>query len=333
MSDSVSRQIYSLSLIPRYPRSVSTTFIKRELNEVGFKAPLRMVQRDLEALTLRWPLMCDDHKKPYQWSWMEEAQGMIFPVMDPIQALTIALAEQHLRSLLPTSSFKKVEAYFELAKQTLSSNDQQKLKSWVKKVQVFPRGQPLKPARIIKEVENVIYEALLNDSKINVLYRKRYAQSSSKYIINPLGLVVRNAVTYLICTVEHDPEKPRYLPLHRFTKAVDLHEPINVPKTFNFQEFLASNSLGFLMSDKLLNLELIFDYQAGFHLTETPMNSSQQITEMPDGKLKVKVKVEDTSELRFWISGFGPSVEVIRPKSLRKEIATKSKEMINIYNN
>ena len=331
MSDSAARQIYSLSLIPRHPRSVSTTFIQRELNNAGFKAPMRMVQRDLDSLSLRWPLICDDQTKPYQWSWIEEAQGMILPIMEPVEALTIALAELHLKSLLPSNSFKKVEAYFQLAQKTLSSNDQKKLKSWLKKVQVFPRGQPLKPASILKEVENVIYEALLNDSKLKVLYRKRYAKSSSEYLINPLGLVVRNAVTYLICTVDHDPENTRYLPLHRFTKAIDLMETAETPKNFNFEDFLASRKLGYLMSDKLLNLELIFDYQAGFHLTETPMSSSQKITETRDGKFRVKVKVEDTSELRFWISGFGPSVEVIKPKFLREEFALQCKKMISIY--
>ena len=66
--------------------------------------------------------------------------------MDPVEALTIALAEQHLKSLLPTSSYQKVETYFDLAKKTLSSKDQKKLKSWLRKVMVFPRGQPLDPA-------------------------------------------------------------------------------------------------------------------------------------------------------------------------------------------
>ena len=331
MSDTVARQIYSLSLIPRYPRSVSTSYIQDELNSVGFNAPIRMVQRDLDSLSLRWPLICDDQTKPYRWSWVKEAQGMIFPVMDPVEALTIALAEQHLKSLLPTSSYQKVETYFDLAKKTLSSKDQKKLKNWIRKVRVFPRGQPLEPARIIKAVENVIYEALLNDSKIRAKYRKRYAKSSSEYLINPLGLVVRNAVTYLICSVDHDPENPRFLPLHRFTRATDLQEPATAPKGFNFDDFLASNPLGFLMSDKLLNIELLFDYKAGFHLTETPMNSSQRIIETVDGKLKIKAKVEDTSELRFWISGFAQNVEVLKPRSLRKEFQKRSEQLLKLY--
>ena len=83
----------------------------------------------------------------------------------------------------------RLRKYFDLAKKTLSSKDQKKLKNWIRKVRVFPRGQPLEPARIIKEVENVIYEALLNDYKIRAKYRKRYAKSSSEYLINPLGSI------------------------------------------------------------------------------------------------------------------------------------------------
>jgi predicted DNA-binding transcriptional regulator YafY len=333
MSDSVARQVYALSLIPRYPRSVPTTFIKHELNEVGFHAPIRTVQRDLVSLTLRWPMICDDSSKPFRWSWEPDASGSMFPVMDPAEALTIALAEQHLKSLLPNNSYRKIETYFKQARQTLSTIDKSKLRRWTQKVRVFPRGQPLQMATIRKDIEQVIYEALLNDTKVRVLYRKRYATVSSEYIISPLGLVSRNAVHYLVCAVDHDPGSIRYLPLHRFTKAVDLYEPAEIPEGFSLDSYLETNPLGFLRSVDPVNLEVIFSAEAAYHLSETPLNKTQSITQTRDGRVRIKATVADTSELRFWILGFGSSAEVIRPTSLRKELSETSKEMHKVYTN
>jgi predicted DNA-binding transcriptional regulator YafY len=255
----------------------------------------------------------------------------MFPVMDPAEALTIALAEKHLKTLLPKNSYRKIETYFKQARQTLSAEDKSKLRRWTQKVRVFPRGQPLQIATIRKDIEKVIYEALLNDTKVRALYRKRYATESSEYIISPLGLVSRNAVHYLICAVDHAPGSIRYLPLHRFTRATDLGQAIEIPEGFSLDEFLENNSLGFLRSVNPVKLEVIFSTHAAYHLSETPLNKTQSITATRDGRVRIKATVADTSELRFWILGFGSSVEVVRPASLRKEISNTSKEMNKIY--
>ena len=276
-------------------------------------------------------MICDDTKKPFQWSWQPDARGTMFPVMDPAEALTIALAEKHLKTLLPKNSYRKIETYFKQARQTLSTEDKSKLRRWTQKVRVFPRGQPLQIATIRKDIEKVIYEALLNDTKVRALYRKRYATESSEYIISPLGLVSRNAVHYLICAVDHAPGSIRYLPLHRFTRATDLDQAIKIPEGFSLDEFLENNSLGFLRSVNPVKLEVIFSTHAAYHLSETPLNKTQSITATRDGRVRIKATVADTSELRFWILGFGSSVEVVRPASLRKEISNTSKEMNKIY--
>jgi predicted DNA-binding transcriptional regulator YafY len=331
MAEAGRRQVATLTLIPRYPRSITTSNIKKHLSDIGIKASIRMIQRDLESLERTYPLICNDIVKPYKWSWMQDAQGKLFPSMDPIHAFTLALSMQHLKTLIPKSSFSRVENYFQLANQTLSKDNQIKMKKWLSKVKVFPRGQPLITATIRTDVEEIIYEALFDDKKIKASYLKREAKISTDYILSPLGLVIRSAVHYLICSLNHDSENIRWLPLHRFKKAIQLNESVYKPKGFNLNRFIKSNSLGFLISNKAINIELVFTKQAGFHLTETPLNKTQKIIKTKNNDLRVKATVDDTSELRFWISGFGPSVKVIKPSSLKKEFQKRSKELENLY--
>ena len=97
------------------------------------------------------------------------------------------------------------------------------------------------------------------------------------------------------------------------------------------KQFLNENSLGFLMSDKKLELELIFENYSGFHLIETPLNETQNIEELDNGKIRVRATVADTSELRFWISGFAQDVEVIKPKFLRKYFQQRAQQLYKLY--
>ena len=70
---------------------------------------------------------------------------------------------------------------------------------------------------------------------------------------------------------------------------------------------------------------------AGFHLTETPISRDQILKKLEDGRYLLKVKLPDTSQIRWWLLGFGSQVEVIRPTSLREEFKEISKELCKIY--
>jgi predicted DNA-binding transcriptional regulator YafY len=41
--------------------------------------------------------------------------------------------------------------------------------------------------------------------------------------------------------------------------------------------------------------------------------------------------VQDTSELRRWLLGFGSGAEVFAPKSLRDEFRSIAKDMVKLY--
>ena len=54
-------------------------------------------------------------------------------------------------------------------------------------------------------------------------------------------------------------------------------------------------------------------------------------SETNDGFLIVEDEVDDILEFRWWIRAFGDTVEVMKPKSLRKEFAEMSKRMSSQY--
>ncbi len=51
---------------------------------------------------------------------------------------------------------------------------------------------------------------------------------------------------------------------------------------------------------------------------------------MPDGKLLFEIKA-NPEEIKRWIIGYGASVEVIEPKTLREEIKDEVLKLSKIY--
>ena len=163
------------------------------------------------------------------------------------------------------------------------------------------------------------------------LYTNRAEKRAKQRIINPLGLVLRGQIHYLICSMDEDKDNPRFLPLHRFTKAEWNGNTAYEPKGFSVDKYIKDNNLGYLYSNKPVHLEAKFDKSAGFHLTESYLSKDQEITPLDDGRLLVKAKVSDTAQLRWWLLGFAGQVEVIKPKFLREEMVRNIKSMNKRY--
>jgi predicted DNA-binding transcriptional regulator YafY len=330
MTDTTLRQLKLLEYLPRQPRKVSPQDIKESLMQSGFEVSIRTVQRDLKTLSAILPLISDERDKPYGWSWHKDATGLN-PAMDPIEALTFSLAEEYLEPIMPGKSFKRMKVFFERANNVLKEMDKSSIKKWRDNVRVIPQWQTLMAPSINDKAEAAIYEALLKGQQLEVKYLKRGEVKAGKRTINPLGIVLQGVVHRLICTMAEDPESPRHLPIHRFKSAEWNGKNALPPKGFNLDSFIESQNIGFLISKKPLNLEAIFEPMAGFHLTETPISKNQMLKQLEDGRYMLKAKLPDTSQLRWWLLGFGSQVEVVRPVSLRQEFKQTAKSLAKTY--
>ena len=330
MSESSLRQIQLLQLIPRYPSKISTNQIQDQLKGLGYAVSLRMIQRDLESLESIMPIVCDDRERPFGWSWHQSAFGLQ-PSMDPIEALTFSLAEQYLEPLMPSKSFKRIRVFFDRANSILKKVKRNEISRWRDRVRVEHQWQRLEAPQINEAVESEIYDALLKERQLSVSYRNRGTKKAKERIINPLGLVLRGQIHYLICSMDEDRDNPRFLPLHRFSKAEWNGEEAYEPEGFSVDQYIKENNLGYLYSNKRLLLEAVFDRPAGFHLTESSLSGDQEIKILDDGKIYIKATVSDTAQLRWWLLGFGGQVEVLSPKKLREEIIQNAKDMIKVY--
>lgn len=328
--DTLARQWQLLRLLPRYPSKITARGLQERLAGEGYDATKRTIERDLMSLSEIFPISLDDREKPYGWSWQKNAPILDVPSLTAPQALAFALVQRFLAPLLPVSTLDELKPYFKTAEQQLGALPKGRgIPSWANKVRVIQPAQALLPPTIKPEIQRFIYEALLNNRQLRIAYHKRGAEGPVEYEIHPLGLVQRGPVTYLVCTLFHYKDI-RLLALHRVLSAVSLDKPTDYPKDFDLDRYISSGALDFGDGEKI-RLEAVFTNDAAEHLYETPLSADQVIRPVDEERVKLTATVLDTPQLSWWLLAFGDQVEVVKPKSLRHEMAKVAQAMAMRY--
>lgn len=329
MSETYLRQWSMLRHIPRYPNKKTAADLLGILQNLGFEASKRTIERDLVMLSRVFPLTCDERSKPYGWSWTEKGLFDI-PSMEVSVALAFALAKKFLQPLIPRSSYKHLAPYFNHAEKVLSNTEKSGQKKWLGKVKIIHRGQKLLSSDVPSHILDVVYEALLVNKKLDIHYRAIDSEVIKRFEVNPLGLVFRDATIYLVgCFWDYD--DIRQLVLHRIVESSIIEKTKRAPKNFTLEGYVNTGEFGLKQSDENINLKVIFAREAGYHVRETKLSKEQIVSSDHDGNIIIQAIVLDTLELRWWLRGFGDQVEVLGPQELRQEFAMASKKVHEIY--
>lgn len=325
------RQWHMLRLLPKSPGKITAQELRVRLLTLEFDVSERTIQRDLIELERIFPLYVDERNKPYGWSWRKDSQSFDLPGLSTSEALTFILVEQNLQNQLPPTAIETLQPYFKTAKQVLGNSvNVTRSKAWLNKVRTIEASFPLLPPAMDQESQRIVYEALMQDRPLQLEYQKRGSKTKTSYeMVHPLAIVQRGKLLYLVCTFS-DHDDPRLLALHRIVAATMLYENVRRPRGFNIDHYLQSGAMGFFVGEQI-QLEAIFTRQAGEHLFETPVQRNQVLEELPDGRLRLLVKVPENKELLWWLLGFGDGVEVIGPAKLRSEIKASIEGMAKKY--
>ena len=316
-TETVCRLLDILQLIPRLPRMITAREIFERLPGNDYTVSLRTVQRDLDALSCKFPINCDTHGRTQHWYWAKGAEQITLPHMSASMAATLQLARDYLRPVLPAGVLSELKPLFDHAAEVL---DQTALKGWHKKVRIIDRGLTLIPPQVSAGVQEVVYQALLDNLQITASYKARGRETHKDYTLNPLGLVVKGGVFYLVVTFAGYTDL-RQLALHRMNRAELLTSAAERPKGFSLQAYIEDDAgFSYPLSPDKIKLELLFQPGVAHHLTEAKLSSDQFTEELQDGRLRLTATVADSDELRWWLKAFGDNVQVVKPASFGSDL-------------
>ncbi len=316
------RLIKLMQLIPRqqagFKRRIGTAELEDKLRKMGFNISRRTLQRDLKNLEQAFPALRNDgHREALGWYWEEDTIVEHIPAMDYTLAFSFKLLDKLLTPSVPAIT-ERLKPYVAAANSILP----RAWKHGSEQVVVISRSMPLQPVVPDPTVIDAVFQALATRRRFRARYRRRDGEVA-EYVLNPLGLVLRHEVAYLVATA-WDYDDPRHYALHRFDKeSMDiLTEDARMPEGFDLGDYVRRGGFQYLRSQKPLRLVLRMDADTAVHLAETPLADDQTMSS-PDksNEVRIRATVADTEQLRWWILGLGDKVKVESPKKLREEIS------------
>lgn len=304
-----------IAMLPRSPEKRSTTELLSRLSATGHKMTPRSLQRRLASLSAKYPIVCDDRAKPYGWSVAPQAPPTL-GAMSTQEAVALKLAERYLRDAIPADLLDDLKHYFNQADAKLK--DASLYRAWLGKVRLIPASQPLQKPDVKRQVLTNAYAGVLRETMLNVTYKVRDSDKTKSYDIEPLAIVVRGHVTYLVAQFPWANDVT-LMALHRFSSVRTTEQAISSRLGFDLDAFIASGALGF-MPTREQKIHVRFYDGAGTHLDETPLSVTQLLKHGEDGEADLTDTLPITEQFKWWLLGFGDRVEVIAPTALRKEI-------------
>ncbi len=170
------------------------------------------------------------------------------------------------------------------------------------------------------ELLDEVITAVVYNHPIEARYRKPGGAMETRYLLHPYTLATFRQGLYLFA---HDVENGavKTFALERFTDVVRrLGEKFTMPVGWKPQAHIA-HAFGIITGTPEA-IVLGFSEAVTSVVRERVWHPTQSFRTLPDGRLELQMSVAITVELKRWILGFGPDVEVIGPISLRETVAS-----------
>lgn len=326
--NTMARQWELLKLLPSRPPGLTAQEICQRLSGEGYQVSKRTIERDLIDLSQLFPLQCNDKGMPYGWYWMQD-RAVDIPGLALGEALTLRMVEDYIRPLVPAEMLIGLEARFRQARQKLQTlHDQNPSARWLDKVASVHPEFALLPPQLDSSVLETVQSALLGEHQVRCCYYSAHTDRTADHILNPLGLVQRGHITYLVATA-FPHQDVRLWAVHRIRSAELTTEACVVPEGFTLERYIDSGAMAFGIP-KTIRLKAWITRDLARLLSETPLSEDMTLEEAGEGKV-LTATVTDSWQLHWWALSHAGSLVILDPPSLKQAIRERLERAGEMY--
>lgn len=314
----LSRQWELLRQLPSRSPGITSAELVLRLKDAGFSISKRSIERDLNELSLIFPLERNDRSIPYGWYWAANAY-VDLRGLSVGEALSLALVEDAVRPLLPGSMLKGLDARFSHARQKLEHlSSENKAARWLDKVASVRPDMNMQAPEVSDAILETVQKALLEEYQLQCQYYSAHTDRTVELTLNPLALIQRGQVAYLIATAQPFTDT-RQFAVHRFRQLSMLDSPAQGLDAFDLQSYLRSDALQFGSAEKI-ELHAWVSSNLARLVRETPLSADMTLTDLEHGH-RLQATVSNSWSLRWWLLSQGDELIVEQPTALRQLIA------------
>ena len=293
------------------------------------KVTTRTIRRDLQALQEAGFAIYDEGEENETKRWRLDTQSFR-TVQEGLSVSDVAalyLSRSVVEGLPGWPLADELRAAFAKIERSLNPRMREFLATMpqVLSTKAGPRSQPSSAA--VVDVTRRLFDAVRDRKVVQMRYFSAASNRAKPYRVQPYLLTLAHGGMYLIAWVE------TYNAFRTF--AVERVESLSVQeetfrKTRELPQDLFGASLGVFWAEPE-HVELEFDARLAPYLRGRRWHDSQELEELPDGRLKMSLDVSNDWALKSWVLGFGAAVRVVKPTALADAIADELQRGLKQY--
>jgi proteasome accessory factor B len=190
------------------------------------------------------------------------------------------------------------------------------------------RDRPLR-TDYVRAIE-VITRAWADRRRVRIRYRSSTGEVTDRVICPYFLEVARREPGAYVIAYDDLRGALRTFKIERIADAELLDSLYTIPDDFDPYEQLSSSWS--VMQEPEVEVRLRFSPVVTHRVKENVWHHSQQLTDLADGGCELSMRVSGTREVRAWVMGWGSDVEVLAPQSLREEVCSHARTLVERYN-
>jgi predicted DNA-binding transcriptional regulator YafY len=276
----------------------------------------RTVRRDIEALQeAGFPLYDEIVNNRKVWRLIEGYRQRVTQSFSLAELAALYFGRNLMAFLAGAPFEQELESAFEKIREALPP----KSLPYLSRIQSLfvTRADARKDYSRKRAVVAALIDATLHQRCAVLQYFSFSSRRRKRYTVEPYRVVYYHGGLYLYARVQEYAEV-RTFAVERIEQIEVLEAEFEMPADYDASEH---NRGGFgIAGGAPETVELRFDRELAGYVRERLWHESQEIEDLPDGGVRLRLSVAPNRELRAWLKGFLPHVRVLRPASLREKL-------------
>ncbi|MFO1488874.1 MAG: WYL domain-containing protein [Verrucomicrobiota bacterium] len=282
----------------------------------------KTIQRDIEFMRDRLELPIEYDGSRFGYFYGQEVTA--FPTMQITEGELFALivAEKALQQYRGTTFEKPLLSAIKKMEQSLPDTISINLPDLEQTISFRTRAEQI----LNLETFDLLAKAAANRQQLEIAYRKPGRADSEQRTIDPYHLANINGEWYLFA-YDHLRNDIRTFAPARIQKARTTGREFPRPEKFSLEKRLR-DSFGVQSGEGQYDVVIHFDPRVADYIREKRWHGSQELRELKNGAVELRLKLSSLKEIERWILGWGGDARVLQPRELAGAIRQAAEKIL-----
>lgn len=298
----------------KYPNA---TTLARDIEVVT-----KTIHRDIEFMRDRLGLPVEYDGRKFGYYYTEEVSA--FPTLQITEGELFALlvAEKALQQYRGTNFEKPLVSAFKKMESSLPDTISLNLADWDQSISFRTSVEPI----LDLEIFDALAKATAGHKQLQLTYRKPGSKQTESRQVDPYHLANVNGEWFLFA-FDHLRHDIRTFVPSRIQSAEPTGKTFPRPQKFSIEKILR-DSFGVHSGQGDYQVVVRFDAYAADYIREKRWHPSQELSELKNGGVELRLKLSSLGEITRWILGWGGSATVVSPPELVATIKEAAKRIL-----